>query len=141
MNEPIKEFKDEYYCFSNFYIRSIFILGAIYPSNEHAYHAFKTLDQNEREDIRTTKEPIDAKRKGRLVKLRDDWYNIDRDVMMYVNLTKYMAHHDLRRRLVATDGRELIEGNWWKDTYWGVCNGIGENHHGKGLMKIRGLWQ
>jgi predicted NAD-dependent protein-ADP-ribosyltransferase YbiA (DUF1768 family) len=32
---------------------------------------------------------------------------------------------------------ELIEGNWWGDTYWGVCNGVGENHLGKLLMKIR----
>lgn len=32
---------------------------------------------------------------------------------------------------------ELIEGNYWHDTYWGVCEGVGENHLGKLLMEIR----
>lgn len=31
----------------------------------------------------------------------------------------------------------IIEVNNWGDTYWGVCNGIGDNHLGKILMKIR----
>lgn len=31
----------------------------------------------------------------------------------------------------------VYKGNYWKDTYWGVCNGVGENHLGKLLMKIR----
>ncbi len=32
---------------------------------------------------------------------------------------------------------ELVEGNWWNDTFWGVCNGEGQNNLGKILMKIR----
>ncbi len=32
---------------------------------------------------------------------------------------------------------ELIEGNHWNDTFWGICNGNGENNLGKILMKIR----
>ena len=32
---------------------------------------------------------------------------------------------------------ELIEGNVWNDTFWGVCNGKGHNHLGKILMKVR----
>ena len=32
---------------------------------------------------------------------------------------------------------ELIEGNNWKDTYWGVCHGKGQNNLGKLLMRIR----
>ena len=31
----------------------------------------------------------------------------------------------------------LIEGNEWGDTFWGTCDGIGENHLGKILMRIR----
>jgi hypothetical protein len=31
----------------------------------------------------------------------------------------------------------LIEGNTWGDTFWGVCNGVGENNLGKTLMNVR----
>lgn len=44
----------------------------------------------------------------------------------------------LRRLLLATGEAELIEGNTWGDTYWGVCHGVGQNHLGCLLMKIRG---
>ena len=36
-----------------------------------------------------------------------------------------------------TDDVELIEGNEWSDTFWGVCRGQGENWLGKILMKTR----
>jgi predicted NAD-dependent protein-ADP-ribosyltransferase YbiA (DUF1768 family) len=43
----------------------------------------------------------------------------------------------LRNRLISTGDRYLEETNHWKDTFWGVCDGIGENNLGKILMKIR----
>ena len=30
-----------------------------------------------------------------------------------------------------------IEGNTWNDTFWGVCNGQGQNWLGKILMLVR----
>jgi predicted NAD-dependent protein-ADP-ribosyltransferase YbiA (DUF1768 family) len=39
--------------------------------------------------------------------------------------------------LIDTGDQELIEGNWWGDVIWGVCNGKGENHLGKILMEVR----
>ena len=38
---------------------------------------------------------------------------------------------------MATGDAELVEGNTWNDTYWGVCNGVGHNHLGKILMQVR----
>lgn len=29
------------------------------------------------------------------------------------------------------------KGNHWHDTYWGVCDGAGENRLGKLLMQVR----
>jgi len=48
-----------------------------------------------------------------------------------------------RRWLLETGDAELIEGNHWHDTFWGVCNcpqhkGEGENWLGKILMEVRG---
>ena len=31
----------------------------------------------------------------------------------------------------------IVEGNTWGDVFWGVCNGIGENHLGNILMDVR----
>jgi predicted NAD-dependent protein-ADP-ribosyltransferase YbiA (DUF1768 family) len=45
---------------------------------------------------------------------------------------------ELAKRLTATGHRKIIEGNYWGDTFWGVCKGIGENHMGKIIMQTRG---
>jgi predicted NAD-dependent protein-ADP-ribosyltransferase YbiA (DUF1768 family) len=49
---------------------------------------------------------------------------------------------NLSEMLLSTDNLEIIEGNNWHDVWWGQCyclkcNGSGENHLGKILMKIR----
>lgn len=47
------------------------------------------------------------------------------------------SYDDLKAKLLETGDAELVESNWWHDYFWGVCNGRGENHLGKILMKIR----
>lgn len=32
---------------------------------------------------------------------------------------------------------EIVEDNYWGDTFWGRCNGSGQNNLGKILMEIR----
>jgi predicted NAD-dependent protein-ADP-ribosyltransferase YbiA (DUF1768 family) len=29
----------------------------------------------------------------------------------------------MKRKLISTFGAVLVEGNWWHDTFWGVCKG------------------
>ncbi len=43
----------------------------------------------------------------------------------------------LAEKLLATGDDELVEHNTWDDSFWGTCNGEGENHLGKILMKVR----
>ena len=43
----------------------------------------------------------------------------------------------LRAQLIATGDAELIEGNTWNDTFWGVCRGTGKNMLGTLLMELR----
>ena len=59
------------------------------------------------------------------------------NIMYFIIRNKFIQNDDLMEKLVATGNAELIEGNWWKDTYWGVCEGIGENKLGKILMQVR----
>lgn len=50
---------------------------------------------------------------------------------------KFYPGSDLAGQLMSTGFVDIIEGNTWGDTFWGVCRGKGENHLGKLLMKIR----
>ena len=50
---------------------------------------------------------------------------------------KFEQNEQLKKQLLHTGRAKLIEGNWWKDTFWGVHEGVGENHLGKILMKVR----
>jgi ribA/ribD-fused uncharacterized protein len=45
----------------------------------------------------------------------------------------------IKNLLIETGNEELIEGNYWNDTFWGVNlkTGYGQNNLGKLLMKIR----
>ena len=50
---------------------------------------------------------------------------------------KFSTNESLKKRLLETGDEELIEGNTWNDTYWGVCKGVGLNKLGEILMRVR----
>jgi N-glycosidase YbiA len=138
MSDKITRFQGDYYFLSNFYPISVWYDGARYPSVEHAYQAAKTLDREERRKILLAPHAGSAKRIGRTVTLRSDWESIKETVMFELVLQKF-ARRSLRKRLEATDSCQLVEGNTWNDTYWGVCDGKGKNKLGKILMSVRSL--
>lgn len=80
---------------------------------------------------------VDAKKLGKLVTIRPDWDEIKVEVMYEIVKAKFHYNPDLREMLLATEDAELIEGNWWGDTFWGVCKGQGLNNLGKILMRVR----
>lgn len=47
------------------------------------------------------------------------------------------SYPSLKLQLLQTSNVKLIEGNEWKDRFWGMYRGQNENHLGKILMKIR----
>jgi ribA/ribD-fused uncharacterized protein len=132
----INSFEGEYAFLSNFYEHPISNGVITFPTNEHYFQAMKTLEDDERLAIARAATPGQAKRMGRSVKLRPDWESIKLDVMETAVRIKF-TDPELAAKLIATGDEELIEGNWWNDTFWGVCNGVGENHLGKILMKVR----
>ena len=134
--EKIDSFSGEHRFLSNFWYHPIRMGGKLYPTNEHAFQAAKTLSPLQREMIQLAESPGMAKLLGRTVNLRDDWEEIKLDVMYQINLHKF-ANGTLRDKLVATGDAELIEGNHWGDKFWGVCDGEGQNHLGKILMAVR----
>ena len=137
---PITRFKYEHGFLSNSYPCPVFLGVHEYLTVEAAYQAAKTLDMSQRAEIRAAASPFLAKRLGgdvTAVTLRYGWDRMKREVMAELLFQKFVLNHTLRDKLLATGSRELIEGNDWKDFYWGVCQGRGENHLGKLLMAMR----
>jgi ribA/ribD-fused uncharacterized protein len=137
----INLFRDEYFFLSNFYPVEIKLDGIVYPNAETAFQAQKTLDDEERRKFSMLKNPVQAKRLGRKVKLRDDWEEVKLDIMTEIVSQKFLQHPHLIEMLLQTGDEELVEGNKWGDRFWGVCKGKGENHLGKILMKIRDAYK
>lgn len=137
MANDILEFHGEYWWLSNFSESKVSYEGVEYPTVEHAYQAAKTLDKDRREKIRDADTPALAKKMGRKVVIRPDWEQVKLQVMEVLLRQKFAAGTGLSRELVATGDGKLVEGNWWGDMYWGVCKGVGQNHLGELLMKIR----
>lgn len=132
----IDTFRGPHAFLSNFHTCHITMDGIDYPSVEHAYQAAKTIEKWVKLHIASAESPGKAKRIGKRVALRADWDKTKLDVMLNLIRLKFQDP-DLRQQLLDTDNGELIEGNKWGDTWWGVCNGRGENHLGKILMQVR----
>ena len=141
MTRVIDSFQGKYRWLSNFWMcpGGIQYGDYIYPSTEHAYQAAKTIVDSERLEILRAKTPGQAKRLGRRVTMRPDWDLIKIDVMRTVLKQKF-NDEELAQKLRDTGNAELIEGNHWGDTFWGVCKGAGHNHLGKLLMEIRSTY-
>lgn len=121
---------------SNFYPCSLIYKGIKFPTSEHAYQAAKATNAEDRDWVAEAKTPGAAKRRGRSIEVRPDWDQIKDGVMLTILRAKF-ANNELAEELINTYPAELVEGNTWGDTYWGVCNGVGQNKLGNLLMRIR----
>ena len=133
----ISEFRGPYFFLSNFYETPVKYDGLTYPSSEAAFQAAKCLDPKARK-IFQTMTPKQAKQFGRRVSLRPDWEEVKLQVMADILKNKF-ENKELRAKLLATENANLVEGNYWHDTFWGVdlATGKGQNHLGKLLMALR----
>lgn len=133
----INKFDGKYRFLSNFWLAPVVIDGVRWPTSEHAYQAAKFTSHEVRNKILDNPDPKKAKTFGKSKGMRPDWDTVKLSIMEDIVKSKFQQHPDLAKDLKNTSPQELIEGNWWNDTFWGVCKGKGENHLGKILMKIR----
>lgn len=131
----IDSFTGEFRFLSNFWPAVVYLDDACYPTVENAYQAAKTRNLELRKPFQTCS-PVVAKQRGRKLLFRSDWEQVKLRTMKDLLFQKF-SHPDLAELLSRTGCQELIEGNHWNDTFWGVCNGVGENHLGKLLMEVR----
>lgn len=134
MND-ILEFQGEYRWLSNFWPAKVVLDGVEYPTVENAYQAAKTPPTNRAGFVNC--KPGEAKRLGRFVKIRDDWEDVKVDVMRGLIEQKFAAGTLLGSKLMSTGQVDIVEGNHWGDTFWGVYKGEGKNILGTLLQEQR----
>lgn len=132
----IERFIGDFAFLSNFHPSTISHRGKLWATVEAAYQAMKTVDPEQQETIRKAKSAAIAKKLGRTVTIRPDWENVKVEVMRELVREKF-KNPLLREMLLATDGADLIETNYWNDSFWGVCRGHGQNWLGRILMETR----
>ena len=139
--KPINEFQGEYRFLSNFWPCYLMYQNIVYPTAEHAYQAAKVKSPDIKTGIKNCPTPAEAKDYFEInnIKPDNDW-TVEKKlvVMEQILMIKFGGKEPLlTRALLATGDAALIEGNNWNDSFWGVCNNIGENNLGRILMKVR----
>lgn len=130
-------FRNQHFFLSNFYLSDIKYEGTY----EHLFQSEKCAKQNDKEIIRNAATPKMVKIYGRSIKMRSDWECVKAETMEKILRLKF---NDLKlgKLLKETGDVQLIEQNYWHDTFWGVCTcskhkRTGLNKLGFILMKIR----
>jgi len=108
--------------------------GREWPSVEHCYQAWKTLDSACQEFIRTRPSAAKARKAGQnCPSIRGDWELIRLGAMRSALLTLYVSNDRLAEYLLSTEHEVLVHDAPW-DAFWGSP---GQNHLGVLLMDIR----
>lgn len=125
---------------SNFHYEPVTYEGMEYVATENAYQAAKTTNLKVRARFQTV-EPKEAKKMGSkkagIIMPRPDWDDVRIDVMRELQRQKFKPGTELSQRLLDTGDHVILENNWWKDRFWGVCDGVGENWMGILVMERR----
>ena len=122
----------------------------VYKSSEHLYQALKSKDPSWHEYIRSIEFPTKTKTAARKLLsntpslfdgdltfiMRSDWDKVKLQAMEMILYLKFSQNEDLKEKLKNLQGH-IEERNCWGDTFWGTVEGIGQNHLGKLLMKVR----
>lgn len=130
----INSFRGDYYFLSNMSPSTIRIGELTFDNLEAAFQAQKNPAEAHRF---VGLSGFDAKKLGRTVELRKDWTLQRVAIMKWLVTEKFTQTPFLKHKLMGTQDALLIEGNTWNDTFWGMCNGVGQNMLGKILMQVR----
>lgn len=136
-------YEQDFYVLSNFSAFSIKWQGRRFPTSEHAYHweKFGLLQRDLDTGVYIRDAILDAPSAHEAFKMaerwrgyrRTDWDEIKVNVMHGILRAKADQHEYVRRKLLATGDRTLIE-NSWRDDFWGW----GPNRDGKNMLGT--LW-
>lgn len=144
--ERVCFYEQEFYVLSNFSAFRVRIWGYDFDTSEHAYHWAKfnwSPDDQEITNVRRAVMRADSAHDAFKIAeagkryRRPDWNEIKVSVMEEILRAKVAQHEYVRRKLLQTGDRELVE-NSWRDSFWGWGpNQDGRNELGKLWTKIR----
>lgn len=134
-------YEREFYPLSNFSAFSIQWRGLRFDTSEHAYHWEKFPGhEGARLAILNAISAHEAYKLAEQLKehQRPDWGGWRTVVMEAILRAKASQHEYVRRKLLETGDREIVEDSW-RDGFWGTGPvwGEGQNMLGKLWMKIR----
>lgn len=132
-------YEHEFYVFSNFSSFAIKWKGKLYMTSEHAYHSEKFEDTDLKEQIRNARSAHEALKLAEANKDKyiSNWDIIKLGVMKEILRAKVEQHPYVKKKLIESGDKELIEDSW-RDSYWGWGpNKDGENHLGKLWTEVR----
>ena len=145
-------YEQDFYVLSNFSAFNLKFNGLTFPTSEHAYHYEKFAYERVGESVNdafqrrnlamSIKEAPSAHEAFKLAERwkgyrRADWDAVKVDIMREILRAKASQHEYVRRKLLETGDRELIEDSW-RDDYWGWGpNRDGQNMLGKLWMEVR----
>ncbi len=133
-------YEQEFYVLSNFSAFRLDWAGLTFDTSEAAYHWNKFPDHIGLRDaiLHAPSAHLAFKiAEGAKEYRRPDWDAVKVDVMRNILRAKVGQHEYVRRKLLESVGRELIE-NSWRDDYWGWGpNRDGHNMLGRLWMEVR----
>lgn len=132
-------YEHEFYVFSNFSSFKLLWKGYDWMTSEHAYHSEKFTDSGILQKLKDARSAHEAMEVARVYKdkRRSDWSEVKLNIMKEILRAKVQQHPYVKKKLLESGDKELIE-NSWRDDYWGWGpNKDGTNHLGKLWMEVR----
>ena len=140
-------YEQDFYVLSNFSAFRVQWKGIDFDTSEHAYHWEKFRDHPDAwntvgsisEQIRSASSAHAAFKLAEICKplRRPDWNEVKADIMRGILKAKVDQHEYVKRKLLETGTRELVEDSW-RDDFWGWGpNKDGKNMLGRIWMEIR----
>ncbi len=139
VEDSIFFYEHEYYIFSNFSSFAIEWKGRLWMTSEHAYHSEKFFSDDLKESIHRTRSAHDALNLSHehRVSYRSDWDQVKLDIMKQILHAKVAQHPYVKKKLLESGHRTLIEDSW-RDDFWGWGpKKDGANHLGRLWMEVR----
>ena len=134
-------YEQDFYVLSNFSAFTLLWEGEPFYTSEAAYHweKFRSTDIATANNVRFARSAHEAFKLAEHNKhlRRSDWDDVKVDIMRDILRAKADQHEYVRRKLLATGDRELVEDSW-RDDFWGWGpNRDGKNMLGKLWMEVR----
>ena len=137
----VRFYEHDFYVLSNFSAFRLRWRDIDFDTSEHAYHCEKFFDTvvgiaHEIQGAESAHEAFKIAERNKHLR-RHDWDDVKVSIMLGILRAKAAQHEYVRRKLLATGDRELVEDSW-RDDYWGWGqNRDGKNMLGKLWMQVR----